>query len=107
MIADTRAGPFAAIAPRWTLVLIVVYRTEAIAASAPKHLPFFFTWDHSLPSVSIQKLRTVPLGTGSFYGSTGKFHMVAPLLCSQVRVPLKLPFFRLVFTIIYEVLYST
>ena len=107
MIADTRAGPFAAIAPRWTLVLIVVYRTEAIAASAPKHLPFLFTWDHSLPSVSIQKLRTVPLGTGSFYGSTGKSHMVAPL-CSQVRVPLELlPFLRLVFTTLYEVLYST
>ena len=34
----------------------------------------FSTYTRVPGSVSIQKLRTVPLGTGSFYGSTGKSH---------------------------------
>ena len=49
MIVDTHAGSFAAIALRWTLVLIVVYSAEAIAANAPKHCHFLFMRGHSLP----------------------------------------------------------
>ena len=40
MIVDSCDGPFAAIAPRWTLFLIVAYPAEAIASIVSRHFPF-------------------------------------------------------------------
>ena len=65
----------------------------------------FSTYTRVPGSVSIQKLRTVPLGTGSFYGSTGKSHMVAPRRSGVFETCLVLLSFGYDLPLLREVLY--
>ncbi len=71
MIADTRAGPFAAITPRWTLVLIA----EAIAANAPKHFPFFCVGPFTVIALGIRAL-SILLALSHSLPSRGAFQIL-------------------------------